>query len=127
MRATSIVSADNKHYRVSSVDAQGLTARTEFLGVIDLAPYMAELESLPANQNKNEPGVILMYCTHTDESYVPTDGTESKPEGGGILKVAETLKGAIEEKGGKAVLDEANHSPHDAGALRAVPQGLSLS
>jgi len=110
------ISADNKHYRVTSVDKQGLTAQAEFLGVIDLSPYMAELKSVPASQNNGDKGVILMYCTHTDESYVPTDGTESKPQGGGILKVAETLKGAIEEKGGKAVLDETNHSPHDAGA-----------
>ena len=110
------ISADNRHYRVKSVDTQGLTAQTEFLGIIDLSPYRAELESVPANQNNGDNGVILMYCTHTDESYVPTDGTESKPEGGGILEVAQKLKNAIEEKGGKAVLDETNHTPHDAGA-----------
>ena len=45
------ISADNKHYRVKSVDTQGLTAQAEFLGMIDLSPYMAELESVPANQN----------------------------------------------------------------------------
>jgi stage II sporulation protein P len=110
------ISADNKHYRVKSVDTRGLTAQTEFLGVIDLTPYKATLESVPVSQGNDEPGVILMYCTHTDESYVPTDGSESKPEGGGILEVARALKGAIEEKGGKAVLDETNHTPHDAGA-----------
>ena len=119
------ISADNKHYRVKSVDKQGLTAQAEFLGVIDLSPYMAELESVPANQNNGDNGVILMYCTHTDESYVPTDGTESKPQGGGILKVAEALKNAIEEKGGKAVLDETNHSPHDAGAYERSRRTLA--
>ena len=119
------ISADNKHYRVKSVDKQGLTAQAEFLGVIDLSPYMAELESVPANQNNGDNGVILMYCTHTDESYVPTDGTESQPEGGGILKVAQALKDAIEEKGGKAVLDETNHSPHDAGAYERSRRTLA--
>lgn len=119
------ISGDNKHYRVSSVDKQGLTAQAEFLGFIDLSPYMAELESVPANQNNGDNGVILMYCTHTDESYVPTDGTESKPEGGGILKVAEALKSAIEERGGKAVLDKTNHTPHDAGAYERSRRTLA--
>ena len=119
------ISADNRHYRISSVDKQGLTAQTEFLGVIDLSPYKAELESVSVNQNNGENGVILMYCTHTDESYVPTDGTESQPEGGGILKVAQTLKDAIEERGGKAVLDETNHTPHDAGAYERSRRTLA--
>lgn len=110
------ISGDNKHYRVKSVDTQGLTAQTEFLGVVDLSQYTAELEAVPADSK--DVGKILMYCTHTDESYVPSDGTESKPEGGGILDVAKSLKAAIEERGGKAVLDETNHSPHDAGAYR---------
>lgn len=111
------ITASNKRYRVKSVDNEALTAQAEFLGVLDLSQYVSALEAAPVNAT-NDPGVILMYCTHTDESYVPSDGTESKPEGGGILNVAQALKKAIEDKGGKVQLDETNHSPHDAGAYR---------
>ena len=39
--------------------------------------------------------LIAMYSTHSDESYVPEDGTSSKWEGAGIYDVGDSLKEAL--------------------------------
>lgn len=62
--------------------------------------------------------VIAIYHTHSDESYVPTDGKASIPNNGGIYKVGAALKAALEEKGIKAVQSEQSHDPHDSMAYQ---------
>ena len=62
---------------------------------------------------------ILLYSTHTDESYIPSDGSHTKPGKGGILDVAESFKNALQKRGINAVLDKTPHEPHDAAGLQA--------
>ena len=57
-----------------------------------------------------------MYHSHGAESYVPSDGTESDPDGGGILDVGVSFVNALEDKGLNVVHNEDTHVPHDAGA-----------
>jgi len=59
---------------------------------------------------------IAIYYTHTGESYVPTDGTESIPAKGGILKVGTAFASALKAKGIAALDDKTPHEPHDANA-----------
>ena len=40
-----------------------------------------------------------MYSTHSDESYVPSDGESSKLENAGIYDVGEALAESFEERG----------------------------
>lgn len=65
---------------------------------------------------------MALYCTHSDESYEPSDGTYSDEERGSIYQVANALADALEEKGVEAEVSEALHYPHDAGAYRRSRQ-----
>lgn len=65
---------------------------------------------------------IAMYCTHSDESYEPSDGTYSSNERGSIYEVAEALAAALEDDGVTATVADTLHHPHDAGAYRRSRQ-----
>lgn len=66
--------------------------------------------------------LIALYCTHSDESYEPTDGTYSDEERGSIYEVAHALAKAMEEDGIATEVSDALHYPHDAGAYRRSRQ-----
>ena len=61
---------------------------------------------------------VALYCTHSDESYEPTDGKSSIEKRGGIYDVAESLKASLEKEGVTVYYSDENHYPHDAGAYR---------
>ena len=63
-------------------------------------------------QGKNRP--IAIYHTHSDESYVPTDGHSSIPANGGIFKVGDSLAQSLREKGVTILHDKTPHDPHDS-------------
>jgi len=60
--------------------------------------------------------LIALYHTHSDESYVPTDGTESIEGKGGIFKVGTAMTRALEAVGFQVVHSRQAHDPHDAAA-----------
>lgn len=62
--------------------------------------------------------VIAIYHTHSDESYIPTDGKSSIPYKGGIFKVGTALKAALEKRGIKAIQSYQPHDPHDSMAYQ---------
>lgn len=62
------------------------------------------------------PGTVGILHTHSAESYVPSDGTESQKTGGGILQVGQVFAGALEGQGLRVIHDTTSHVPHDAGA-----------
>lgn len=106
------ITSENHRYRVSAVDDNAQRAVAVFVeNVILPEPVLA------AAQQDWVPRIAI-YCTHTDESYVPSSGTESEAEGGEILDVAQALKDHLNRHGCEAVMDDANHVPHDAGAYR---------
>lgn len=110
------VSSDNKHYIVTRVDKEKKTAYTRLLGEVTLPAVETDPESREAvQQNK---GNILLYCTHNDESYVPTDGKESIKGNGGIFDVAEAFQANLRKKGIDAIMSRDRHDPHDAGSYR---------
>ena len=107
------VSKDFKLYRIVDVDPVHLVAQ---------AVFARQLER-PRVTRSNEPsniGAVVknigLYMTHNDESYVPTDGTESVYGAGGIHDVAKSFKAALEKKGINVVLDETLHIPHNSSA-----------
>lgn len=70
---------------------------------------------------------IAIYNTHGAEAYIPGDGTESDPQGGGIIDVADSLAAALKEKDIEIVQSKNTHVPHDPGAYkrsRATKQSL---
>lgn len=116
------ISGDNLLYRVVSVDPQKKTAQLELLGDAGM-PDVSWLEmeqSLPVSAAGNKK--IALYCTHSDESYIEGDGTESDEERGGIYDVAAAFGEGLKELGVSVTLSDATHHPHDAGAYRRSRQ-----
>lgn len=98
---------DNRRFEVVSVS--GDTAHAKFLGKIDMTAYepkpkanrLAGVFSLKTAQAQGSK--VAIYHTHSDESYVPTDGTESVFGNGGIYKVGGAFASALKTKGLEAV------------------------
>ncbi|MFZ5899441.1 MAG: stage II sporulation protein P [Bacillota bacterium] len=112
-----IISANGEQYRVISV--KGNIAKARMVGLDrDLLAYMEYFDqyALPAQAGKKRSGAVAIYHSHSDESYVPTDGTSSRPGNGGIYRVGSTLSAALRDKGVRPIHSFATHDPHDAQA-----------
>lgn len=110
------IASNNRHYRVEKVEGDKAYAKLitqNALAGIDL--LLAQQATAPGRNTNNK---VALYHTHTDESYVPTDGSESIPGKGGIYKVGERLVQKLEEKGVEVLYDQTPHEPHDADAYR---------
>ncbi len=133
-----LLTGDNRHYRVTKID--GYNVYCELLGERAIEQVLDELYSgsIPAASTgagavtytahdaaeksimtaaKNFQSIAI-YCTHTDESYVPTSGTESKNGGGDILDVAEAMVVVLEEAGIPVIHSDNLHDPHDVNAYQ---------
>lgn len=109
------ITSDNRLYRITDVDDDKRTAVAKYIGQEPPEEAGDEAVATVAQQSKR---LIGMYSTHSDESYIPTDGTESKEQDAGIYDVDEALKSALERRGIEVELDTTTHLPHDAGAYR---------
>jgi len=114
------IAGDDGWYRVVSVDDAARTATAEYLGqaAVDpaaLAAFSAAVKG--ASDGGGDGGkLIAMYSTHSDESYVPEDGTASKWKGAGIYDVGESLRAALEKRGIETIYSRETFLPHDADA-----------
>lgn len=112
------ISGDNRHYRVTSVDSERKTAVAELLGDAEMPDVSwLDMEQSLAVSAMGEKKIAL-YCTHSDESYIEGDGTESKEDRGGIYDVAASFAEELENLGVTVALSENTHHPHDSGAYR---------
>lgn len=109
------ISSDNRLYRIIEVDDSKRTAVAQYIGQESLIEPDNEAVATVAQESKR---LIGIYSTHSDESYIPTDGAESKEKDAGIYDVDKALKKALEERGIEVELDTTTHLPHDAGAYR---------
>lgn len=115
------ISSDNSRYKV--IEVIGDTAKCIYQG----KEKMPEVSFNEATQSwffpddvvpvggKTKP-TVAVYVTHSDESYEPSDGTESKEGNGGIYDVAESFVKKLEEQGFNVVFSKNNHNPHDINA-----------
>lgn len=118
------ISETNAHYRVTAVDGDALTATADFLGDLTL-PDVSWLDAVADAHPVSAAGgsrKIAVYCTHSDESYEPTDGYSSSEERGSIYEVAKALASALEERNVEVFQSDELHYPHDAGAYRRSRQ-----
>lgn len=129
------ISADNILYRVATV--QNGTAIAERVGEEEMPDVswldageaqavFASGSAVPAASNSTgeaeKKKLIAMYVTHSDESYIPSDGTQSINGQGGIYDVAREFRDALQAEGVDVILDESTHLPHDSGAYRRSRQ-----
>jgi len=122
------IARDNSHYIIRSVDHAALTATAELQGKYQM-PSVEWLRSGDVTQpvSGGAGQAVAIYCTHSDESYVPNDGLHSETPRGSIYDVAETLKSNLEALGVTVYYDNETHHPHDSGAYkrsRATAEGL---
>lgn len=129
------ISADNILYRIVSVS--GNTAVAERIGE-ETMPDVSWLDAVTAkavfaqavpastdaegDASDDSRKLIAIYVTHSDESYIPTDGTESIEGQGGIYDVARAFRDDLQAQGIDVILDESTHLPHDSGAYRRSRQ-----
>ena len=113
------ISADNMHYEIVRVD--GDTAQAAVRGSIML-PDTSWLDANDALPVSSRVKTITMYCTHSDESYEPSDGFYTTNQRGTIYQVAAELATALQQKGIEVSLSDRLHHPHDAGAYRRSRQ-----
>jgi len=114
------IAADNHLYEIVRVDGQRAVVKDQ--GDVEL-PDVSWLEgdaALPVSATRNK--LIALYCTHSDESYEPSDGTYSNEKRGSIYEVARALAEGLEENGAQTEVSDTLHHPHDAGAYRRSRQ-----
>lgn len=59
---------------------------------------------------------IAIYHSHTDESYIPNDGTPTQRGKGSIMRVGDAFKRRLTELGYQVEHSKTLHDPHDANA-----------
>lgn len=116
------ISRDNRHFRVRDVDTNAHTAVAESLGdaIMPDVSWLSAADSQPVasiGQKK-----IALYCTHSDESYLKGDGTESVEGKGGIYDIAHAFGDSLSNLGVTVTMSDETHLPHDAGAYRRSRQ-----
>jgi len=109
------INKENNHYRVIKV--KGYRAEAELLGRENIVwevngsketdVFGSDFE-IPA-QTGGVNNLIAVYHTHSDESYVPTDGTESIPGSGGIFKVGEIFSEKLRRLGVEVIHERRKH------------------
>lgn len=116
------------HYRVNKI--KGTKAGAKLIGqdseYLAWAGYFANNDiAVSATAWGDRP--VGVYHTHSDESYVPTDGESSIPFRGGIYQVGEEFVKVMRANGMKANYYKTPHDPHDANAYtrsRRTAMGL---
>jgi len=115
------ISSDNSRYKV--VEVVGETARCVYQGKermpalsysSEKKAWIFEDQSIPVETGKKP--TIAIYHTHSDESYIKGDGTESVEGNGGIYDVGRMLADRLRQLGFEVIYSDANHSPHDINA-----------
>lgn len=116
------ISQDNLHFRIAEVDSHTRTAIAKLLGTADMPDVswidMEKSHPVAALSQRK----IALYCTHSDESYVKGDGTESVEGSGGIYDIAHDFGSKLEALGATVEISDNTHLPHDAGAYRRSRQ-----
>lgn len=112
-----ILTEQNKRYEVTGIE--GDTAKARFVGSVDLSLYLPQTDNYfvellkPRIASAQQGGKVAIYHTHSDESYVPSDGSESKLGAGGIYKVGQAFAEGLKQSGLTPIVSNAKHDPHD--------------
>lgn len=122
------IAEDNRAYEVASVDGDTVRVRFMEIATLDeekeatrstigraLSRILAGLGGISLARKPGGRGTVVMYNTHSDESYVPSGGSSTK-DWGDVYKVAAAFEGALQRNGFQVVRSTANHNPHDGGA-----------
>ncbi|MGN1369839.1 MAG: stage II sporulation protein P [Aristaeellaceae bacterium] len=113
------ISADNRRYEIISVADGKAVAKLAGEAILPSVDWLDADTALPVSALTRR---IALYCTHSDESYEPSDGFYTTTERGTIYQVAQTLAEELASRGVEATAADTLHHPHDAGAYRRSRQ-----
>ncbi|KYH33047.1 stage II sporulation protein P [Neomoorella mulderi] len=113
------IAADNRRYKVIRVEGNKAICRE--IGIEQLSQGEGEVDvvagaTVPVQAGGSQ--VIGIYHSHDDESYVPSQGTESVPGRGGILQVGTAFANRLRSLGLTVIEDQTSHAPHDDASYR---------
>jgi len=117
-----IYTSEGKIYRLDKV--RGDRAFARFLGIdpqiVAFNEFYASQE-VPVIKGKSEnkpaaPANFAIYHTHSDESYIPSDGVASISFKGTIYKVGVIMAETLRKAGMEVNHDQTLHDPHDNNA-----------
>lgn len=104
---------DEEDMKYSIIEVSGDEAIARPVGKMEaLYPIIPAL----AGEAAAKGGAVGIYHTHSAESYVPSDGTESIPGHGGVFKVGSAMADQLSKLGINAIHDTTSHDPNDARA-----------
>ncbi|EGO62878.1 stage II sporulation protein P [Acetonema longum] len=107
------IDEDDRLFEITTVeDKKAHAVRQPETGALELFDDAVPAQASPT---PNAP-LIAVYHTHTDESYIPTDGTDSQKGRGSIMKVGDAFVARLQELGYRVVHSKTLHDPHDANA-----------
>ncbi|MDR1702510.1 MAG: stage II sporulation protein P [Sporomusaceae bacterium] len=104
---------DNQLYQIISLSGNSAQGRLIKKAALKNMSYLTA--HVPSTVSVLKPYAII-YQTHTDESYIPTDGQSEQEGGGSIIKVGIALADALRNYGFEIGHSGALHDPHDANA-----------
>ena len=109
------ISEDNILYEVIAVE--GTLARCRSMEKVSiLAPDNAIFVQAPPPEAPKPK--IAIYHSHTDESYIPNDGTPTQRGNGSIMVVGDAFEKKLTELGYQVNHSKTLHDPHDANAYQ---------
>lgn len=114
------LASDNTLYAIIAVEGTRAMAQSRGQARLPDVSWLDAEAALAVSAMGNKR--VALYCTHSDESYEPSDGTYSNDERGSIYEVASALAAALEEDGVAVTVADTLHHPHDAGAYRRSRQ-----
>lgn len=114
------IAGDNTLYEIIAVEGDTAVARAQGKADMPDVSWLDADAAMPVSAMGEK--LLALYCTHSDESYEPSDGTYSDEERGTIYQVARALADGLEDKGAETAVSDALHYPHDAGAYRRSRQ-----
>jgi stage II sporulation protein P len=106
-RFTEAVALDNGH------EASGESMVSVLSGIVGSISRSISQLFLAGQQQTGK--TVVLYNTHSDESYAPSSGTSTK-DWGDVYKVAAAFEQALKKHGLDVVRSTDNHNPHDGGA-----------
>ncbi|WP_366922352.1 stage II sporulation protein P [Metallumcola ferriviriculae] len=118
-----LITEDNKLYRIERVS--GDTAHAKFVKDVEMptladevSPVNSDVVPTQGQKQTSTKNLVGIYQTHNDESYVPTDGTESIAGKGGIVDVGKDFSQKLKNIGVNTEWSSAGHLPHDQNAYK---------
>jgi stage II sporulation protein P len=114
------ISEDNTHYVITEVNgdqALATVVKDEENAAPEESQVMTSMSDKAVTaQALKRPMHVVVYHTHSDESYKPTSGTSSKPGEGDIYAVGSAFRETLKNNGVSVSQSYNQHEPHDINA-----------